>query len=351
MLWRKFRRFLPGDTVGEDPCLLKEGSALRFKGAHVLVTGGLGFVGSRVARALVAEGADVTILDNGFNGTKASVAGLPVTVVEGSVTDEDVVYDAVQSADLVFHMAARTIIASTAAPREDFASNFTGTLNVLMALKDRPKEACRMIYTSSASVYGNARHLPVSEEDGYSLLSPYAAGKLAGEHYCETFYEAYGVRCAIVRYSNVYGPGQTARNPYCGVIGKFIESALSGQPLLIHGDGEQTRDFTYVDDAVEATLLAALQPAAVGEVFNVGTGIEYSINMIARLILAVSGASVPIQYVQRRDIDNIRRRAVNIEKARRRLRWSPTVRLPDGLSRTVAGYGGGLGTTEVPEVP
>ena len=324
---------------------------MRFKGANVLVTGGLGFVGSCVARTLVAEGADVTTLDNGFNGTKESVAGFPVQVVEGSVTDADLVFDAVQRADLVFHMAARTIIASTQDPLEDFTSNFNGTLNVLMALKDRPKEACRMVYTSSASVYGNARHLPVCEEDGYSLLSPYAAGKLAGEHYCETFYEAYGVQCAVVRYSNVYGPGQSARNPYCGVIGKFIEQALAGQPLSIHGDGEQTRDFTYVDDAVEATLLAALTPSAVGEVFNVGTGLEYSINTVARLILEVTGSSVPIRYVERRDIDNIRRRAVNIEKARRRLRWSPKVRLPDGLRRTVEGYTGGLGTMGLPEGP
>lgn len=314
----------------------------------MLVTGGLGFVGSHVARRLLAEGAAVTVLDNGFNGTTQSLAGAPVRVVAGSVTDTDLVRDLVGTADLVFHMAAQSIIASTKSPRADFDSNFTGTLNVLLAMKDRPSEACRMVYTSSASVYGNARHLPVAEEDGYSLLSPYAASKLAGEHYCEAFREAYGVRSAIVRYSNVYGPGQTARNPYCGVIGKFIENALAGKPILIHGDGEQTRDFTYVDDAVEATLLAALEPAAMGDVFNVGTGTEYSINRVAELILQATGASVPIEHVQRRDIDNIRRRAVQIEKARRRLRWAPNVRLLEGLERTVAWYRGGGGAPGLP---
>jgi len=311
---------------------------LRFAGANVLVTGGLGFVGARVARALAAEGASITILDNGFNGSEQAVAGVPARVVKGSVTDADLVADLVRPADLVFHMAAQSIIASTANPRDDFASNFIGTVNVLMAMKDRPTDACRMIYTSSASVYGNPRHLPVAEDDGFSVLSPYAAGKLCGEHYCQAFYEVYGIQSAIVRYSNVYGPGQTNRNPYCGVIGKFMESALNGRPLLIHGDGEQTRDFTYVDDAVEATLLAALVPAAVGDVFNVGTGTEYSINTLARLVLEATGSASPIAYVAKRDIDNIPRRAVSIEKARRRLRWAPRVRLPEGIRRTAAWY-------------
>ncbi|HLN60223.1 MAG TPA: NAD-dependent epimerase/dehydratase family protein [Symbiobacteriaceae bacterium] len=311
---------------------------MRFNGAAVLVTGGLGFVGARVARALVAEGAAVTILDNGFNGSEQAVAGLPVTVVRGSVTDADLVADLVRPADLVFHMAAQSIIASAKDPATDFASNFTGTVNVLLALKDRPRDACRMVYTSSASVYGNARHIPTSEDDGFAVLSPYAAGKLCGEHYCQAFAESYGVRSAIVRYSNVYGPGQTNRNPYCGVIGKFIENALGGRPLLIHGDGEQTRDFTFVDDAVDATLLAALEPCAIGDVFNVGTGTECSINTLARLVLEATGAPVAIQHVERRDIDNIPRRAVHIEKARRRLRWAPRVRLAEGLRRTVEWY-------------
>lgn len=314
---------------------MRGGVALRFQGAKVLVTGGLGFVGAHVARALEAEGATVTILDDGFNGTAASVSGLAARLVAGSVTDSDLVQMLVQEADLVFHMAARSIINSTKNPRGDFEANSIGTLNVLLAMRDRPK-ACRMVYTSSASVYGNARSLPAREEEGYSLLNPYAASKLAGEHLCEAYGEVYGLQTAILRYSNVYGPGQTARNPYCGVLGLFIERALQGLPLKIHGDGEQTRDFTYVDDAVEATLLAALSPVAVGDVFNVGTGVEYSLNTVAQLINELTGSPAGIEHVPRRDIDNIRRRSVNIEKARRRLRWSPKVFLPEGLRRTIA---------------
>ncbi|HLO04243.1 MAG TPA: NAD-dependent epimerase/dehydratase family protein [Symbiobacteriaceae bacterium] len=323
---------------------------MRFSGANVLVTGGLGFVGSRLARALEAEGAQVTILDNGFNGAPASVAGLSARIVTGSVTDAALVRALVQPADLVFHLAARSIIQSMKSPMADIEANLSGTLQVLAALKERPAGGCRLIYTSSASVYGNARHLPAGEEEPYSLLTPYAASKLAGEHFCETFYEAYGVPSAILRYSNVYGPGQTARNPYCGVLGLFIERALRGEPLLIHGDGEQTRDFTYVDDAVEATLLAALAPAAVGEVFNVGTGTEVSLNNVAQLIREATGSAGSIQHVPRRDIDTIRRRAVQIEKARRRLRWSPKVSLPEGISRTVEAYRGEASTRALPEV-
>jgi UDP-glucose 4-epimerase len=166
-------------------------------------------------------------------------------------------------------------------------------------------------------------------------LSPYAVSKLGGEHYCQAFYESYGLPTACVRYSNVYGPGQRPDNPYCGVVSKFLVDAHAGRPLSIHGDGEQTRDYTYIDDAVEATLLAAIRPRAEGEVFNVGTGIEVSVNALARSVGRALDKQIEFNYVDRRDIDNIRRRVVNIEKARRMLRWAPQVTLNVGLDRTV----------------
>jgi UDP-glucose 4-epimerase len=165
-------------------------------------------------------------------------------------------------------------------------------------------------------------------------LSPYAVSKHSAEQYCLAFYESYGVPAAIVRYSNVYGPGQRLDNAYSGVVAKFFAAAAAGLPMAIHGDGQQTRDFTFIDDAVEATLLAGTHSRAEGEVFNVGTGIETSVIELAGAIASTLGVEPAVEHIDRRDIDNIRRRAVNIEKIRRMLRWSPQVTLDVGLQRT-----------------
>lgn len=305
-----------------------------FAGRRVLVTGGAGFVGSNVVARLAALGARVTVLDNFETGSRTALQALPdVRVVEGHVEDEDVVRPLVAEAEIVLHLAARNIIVSTRNPRDDFHTNVGGTLAVLLAAREtRP---ARVVYTSSASVYGNSRYIPVNEDDLPNLLSPYAVSKFAGESYGRAFHESYGVPVSMLRYSNVYGPGQSPSNPYCGVIAKFFEAARDGRALLVHGDGQQTRDFTYVDDAVEATLLAAVHPRAVGEVFNVGTGFETAINVLAETVRQVSGrAAAAVEHVDRRDIDNIRRRVVNIEKIRRTLNWVPQVTLREGLRRT-----------------
>ena len=302
-----------------------------FGGRRILVTGGAGFVGSNVVARLAEAGARVTVLDDLFTG-QADAVPASVELVVGSVTDDDLVRRLVSASTLVFHLAARNIIASTANPRDDFATNIGGTLNVLLAAREARVE--RVVYTSSTSVYGNPRSIPINEDDRLDLLTPYAVSKLAGENYCIAFYESYGTPVAAVRYSNVYGPGQRADNPYCGVIAKFFASAMAGEPLRIHGDGGQTRDFTYVDDAVDATLLAAITPRAEGEVFNVGSGIETSINDLAAAIGVALGREIETESIDRRDIDNIRRRVVNIEKARRMLRWAPQTTLSHGLERT-----------------
>ena len=304
-----------------------------FAGRRVLVTGGAGFVGGSLVRRLVEQGARVTVLDDLFTG-RADTLPSSVQFVEGSVTDAPLVRDLVADASVVFHMAARNIIASTKNPRDDFETNIGGTLNVLLAARDSRPD--RVVYTSSASVYGNPRSIPINEDDPLVLLSPYAVSKLGGENYCNAFHESYGLSVAVVRYSNVFGEGQRPDNPYCGVVSKFFAAAMAGEPLSIHGDGEQTRDYTYVDDAVAATLLAAIHPRAEGEVFNVGTGIETSVNALATGIAAAVGRDVEIRHVDRRDIDNIRRRVVNIEKIRRMLRWSPQVTLARGLADTAA---------------
>src|SRR4029453_13366597 len=153
-----------------------------------------------------------------------------------------------------------------------------------------------------------------AEAEPVNLLSPYAVSKFAGEGYCHAFYESYGLPTTVVRYSNVFGPGQTPENPYCGVVAKLFSAALADGPLQIHGDGQQTRDYTFVDDAVDATLSAFVSPRAIGQAYNVGTGVETSVNRLADLIIDISGSSSEAEYLDRRDIDNIRRRVVNIEK-------------------------------------
>jgi UDP-glucose 4-epimerase len=302
-----------------------------FAGRRILVTGGAGFVGGALSRRLVEAGARVTVLDDLFTG-RADTVPTGAEFIEGSVTDASLVNKLVAANSLVFHLAARNIIASTANPRDDFATNIGGTLNVLLAARESKRE--RVVYSSSASVYGNPRSIPINEDDPAVTLSPYAVSKLGGELYCQAFYESYGLPTACVRYSNVYGPGQRPDNPYCGVVSKFLADAHAGRPLSIHGDGEQTRDYTYIDDAVEATLLAAIRPRAEGEIFNIGTGIEISVNALARSVGRALDAHIELKHIDRRDIDNIRRRVVNIEKARRMLRWAPQVTLDVGLDRT-----------------
>lgn len=306
-----------------------------FGGRRILVTGGAGFVGSAVTRRLVDAGARVTVLDDLFTG-QADAVPTGASLVQGSVTNVELIKDLVADHSLVFHLAARNIIASTANPRDDYDTNIGGTLNVLLAAKaSRPD---RVVYSSSASVYGNPRTIPINEDDPLWTLSPYAVSKLGGENYCTAFSESYGLRVATVRYSNVYGPGQRPDNPYCGVVSKFLVDAYAGRPITVHGDGEQTRDYTYIDDAVEATLTAAIHPRAEGEIFNIGTGIETSVNRLATAIGEALEVPVDIQHVDRRDIDNIRRRVVNIEKIRRMLQWTPQWTLERGLGETAAWF-------------
>jgi len=304
-----------------------------FKRKRVLVTGGAGFIGSNLVRRLVEEGAIVKILDNFFTGQKENLVDLNVEVIQGDVENIDDVNKAVEGVEIVFHLAARNIIVSTREPYKDFLTNVLGTFNILQACLEKKSQIEKIVYASSVSIYGNAKYLPINEDDSKTILNPYAASKLAAESYCSAFFETYGLPVNIVRYSNVYGPYQRPSNPYCGVISKFISWALSGEPILVYGDGEQTRDFTYIDDAVEATLkVATVMP---GLVFNIGTGIETSINKLAQLVIEITGSKSQILHIEKRDIDDVRRRVVNIEFARRILRWGPKVDLYQGLRNTI----------------
>jgi UDP-glucose 4-epimerase len=305
----------------------------KYQNKPILVTGGAGFVGSNLVDRLSRLGAQITVLDDLFTGDINNISSFAkINFIHGSVTDRDLVEKLVEDMEIVFHLAARNIIVSTKNPYEDLQVNVIGTFNVLEAARKHDVE--RMVYTSSASVYGNSRYLPINEDDPLNILNPYAASKLSGENYCNAFYETFRVPTTILRYSNVYGIKQSVKNPYCGVVSKFFYSAINGRPLQIHGDGEQTRDFTYIDDAVEATIFSAISPKSAGETLNVGTGREISINYLANTIIALIGKALKPVYIDRRDIDNLRRRVLNIEKIRKNLRWIPVTTLEKGLVKT-----------------
>jgi UDP-glucose 4-epimerase len=303
------------------------------KNSRVLVTGGAGFVGSNIVAQLLEQGAIVTVLDNLYTGFERLIPQHSnVTFTKGDVCDKDVVDALVKDHKLIIHAAAKNIIVSTKNPFDDYETNIGGTLNMLIAARKYGIE--RFVYTGSASVYGNPNVLPIPENSSVYTLSPYAVSKLAGENYCTAFYESYNLPTAVVRYSNVYGVNQDPANPYCGVISKFFDSAMRNENIRIHGDGEQTRDFTYVSDTASATIEALVNPRATGQIFNTGSGFEVSINSLALKIIQITGSSSALEHIDKRDIDNIRRRVVNIEQIRRILRWSPKYTLDAGLKAT-----------------
>jgi UDP-glucose 4-epimerase len=307
------------------------------QGQGILVTGGAGFVGSNVVRALIQKHkAQVTVLDDLFSGNLEHLKGLDLEFVHGTVEDNNLLDSVVAGKEIVFHMAARNIIVSNKNPREDLSVNVVGSFNVFeKCLKHKVN---RVVYTSTSSIYGNPVNMPISEDDKKSFLSFYSSSKYCAEVYAKAYNEVFGLPISVVRYSNVYGYNQSPTNPYCGVIGKFIEAAFTNRPIKIHGDGEQTRDFTFIDDAVDATISAAIYPKAIGNEYNIGTGTETSVNTLAELIIELTNSDSLIEHIDKRDIDNIRRRVVNIEKIRHDLRYQPLVTLKQGLANTVEWY-------------
>jgi UDP-glucose 4-epimerase len=290
----------------------------------VLVTGGAGFVGSHLAGALVADN-EVRVFDDFSTGRRANVPD-GATVVEGDVRDADAVRAALDGVDVVFHQAGLVSVpASVEDPPASQAANVTGTLNVLEAA--RAVDA-RAVVASSVAVYGDPVETPISEDDPKRPLSPYGIEKLAIDHYARRYHDLYGLDTVALRYFNVYGPGQQAGD-YSGVVSTFLEQAGCGQPLTVHGDGTQTRDFVHVTDVVRANLAAATTDA-VGRAYNVGTGDSIQIRELAELVRSVTGATVDVVHTAARDGD-IARSEADAARARRDLDWEPTVDLADGL--------------------
>ncbi|QQE80315.1 NAD-dependent epimerase/dehydratase family protein [Alicyclobacillus sp. SO9] len=307
-----------------------------YKQSRILVTGGAGFLGSQLIRRLAAEEPrHITVLDDLFTGNENSILRQDnITFVHGSVTDSTLVRTLLQDADYVFHFAARNMLLSIPYPESDFTVNAMGTLQLLLNLLPQRNHVKRFVYASTSSIYGNAKELPITEER-FHVSTPYAASKFAGELLVAAYCESFGLPATAVRFSNVYGPGQVSSNPYCGVVSKFMQAVVDGVPMTVYDDGEQSRDFTYVDDAINAVLLAGLSKRTEGQVMNVGTGVETTVNQLAALIAEIANhVDYPVRHTTKRKVDTVRRRVMDTTRLRQLTGWEPQVSLREGLMNT-----------------
>ena len=301
---------------------------------RVLVTGGGGFIGSNLVRALLEHGDEVRVLDNFSTGNRANLVGLAVEVVEGELRSYERVHNAVRDVEVVFHLGALgSVPRSVQDPLTSSAVNIEGTLNVLLAARDSGVR--RVVYSSSSSVYGPRRELPVTEDMPPDPISPYGVAKLAAERYCVSFSRVYeSFESVVVRYFNVFGPRQSPFSQYAAVIPLFVTAIAAGKPILVYGDGEQRRDFTYVSNVVDGTIRAAEAAGASGRIFNVAASAPATVNEVAAAIGAVLGKPVEKTFAPPR-VGDIRDSWADVTAAREVLGWEPTVDLEDGLRRTV----------------
>jgi UDP-glucose 4-epimerase len=303
---------------------------------RVLVTGGAGFIGSHLAVGLLAEGHRVRILDNFATGRRENLDVFEgdVEVVEGDIQSYERVTKAVAGCELVFHQAALpSVPRSLQDPLTSNATNVIGTLNVLLAARDH--EVRRVVCASSSSVYGANPQLPKREDMAALPISPYATAKLAGEGYARSMHGAYGLDTVALRYFNVFGPRQDPTSQYAAVVPNFISALLAERPPVIHGDGEQSRDFTYVANVVQANLLAAEAPAgAAGRVYNVACGVRVTLNALVAEIRELVGSEVAPIYAAPRAGD-VRHSLADLTRAREDLGYEPMVPLREGLARTI----------------
>lgn len=296
-----------------------------------LVTGGAGFIGSNIVEKLVQAGHKVRVLDNFSTGRRGNIVHLlpKIELVEGDIRDLEICRRAVKGVDFVLHQAALpSVQRSIEDPLTTFQVNALGTLNLLVASKEANVK--RFIYASSSSVYGDSPKLPKKEDMATFPLSPYAVSKLAGENLCKAFYKSYGLPTVCLRYFNVFGPRQDPNSPYSAVIPRFISALLNGKPPVIYGDGEQTRDFTYIDNVVEANLLACFKEGIEGEVFNIACGEETSVNQLFYTLRELTGKYIEPNYAPPRPSE-VRRSVADISKARQLLGYRPNIGIKEAL--------------------
>jgi UDP-glucose 4-epimerase len=303
----------------------------------VLITGGAGFIGSHLVDAFLARGSPVRVLDDLSTGQQVNQ---DAEILVGDVADVEVVGRAVEGIDVVFHHAAhRAVLRSVEHPLATDRANTFGTLNVLKASADAGVR--RVVYASSSSVYGGAEELPTPTDAPLNPRSPYAVSKLAGEHYCRVFAELYGLETVALRYFNVYGPRQRPDSRYAAVIPLFIQALETGKPPEIHGDGNQSRDFTYIDDVVLANIAAAQAPSerCSGRAFNIAGGRPYSLLELLETLCRVFGRSVEPIFTDPRPGD-VRHTWADIAAAEEGIGYRPVIPFEEGLSRTVDWFRG-----------
>jgi UDP-glucose 4-epimerase len=303
---------------------------------RVLVTGGGGFIGSHLVSRLAAEGYEVRVLDNFATGRRENLAGLgsEVEVVEGDLQSYERVHTAVRECEVVFHQGALpSVPRSVGDPLTTNAVNVIGTLNVLLASRDSGVR--RVVFASSSSVYGATPELPKREDLPVAPISPYAVTKLAGESYCRSFSEVYGLETVTLRYFNVFGPRQDPLSQYAAVIPRFIGAGLDGVEMTIYGDGEQSRDFTYIDNVIEANILAMRSASAAGQVFNAACGERITVNRLVEELGAILGTEVAARHVAPR-AGEVQHSLADLSRAAEQLGYKPTVPFAEGLARAVA---------------
>ncbi len=299
-----------------------------------LVTGGAGFIGSNVVDELLRRGENVVVLDDLSSGKEANLASArgKIEFVRGSISDLETVQKACRGVDHVLHLAARTSVPrSVKEPLETNRINVDGTLNVLVAARDA--KVRRIVFSASSSAYGETPTLPKVESMPPAPISPYGVSKLTGEVYLQVFGRVYGLENVSLRYFNVFGPRQDPSSPYSGVLSRFCSALLNSVQPLVYGDGEQSRDFTYIDNVVDATLRACDAPEASGKVFNVGTGNRFTLNHTLQLLEKISGKPAKPKYDPPRNGD-IRDSQADIALARKLLGYQPSIGFEEGLRRT-----------------
>ncbi len=304
---------------------------------RVLVSGGAGFIGSHLVDALVARGDDVVVLDDFSMGYRENVDDAAV-LVEGSVADESVVREAMRGCELVFHQAAhKAVVRSVEQPLPTDLANTHGTLTMLKCAHD--EGVGRVVHASSSSVYGGAAHLPTREDEPLIPRSPYAVTKLAAEHYCRVFSELYGLETIALRYFNVYGPRQRPDATYAAVIPLFIDALAHGNRPVVHGDGTQSRDFTFISDVVAANLAAAAAPAqtCAGKAYNIAGGGSYSLLDLLDVLGRIIGVRPEPSFAPPRAGD-VRMSRADVSAAERDLDFRCAVGFEEGLRATVAWF-------------